>query len=750
MLGLNQNQNYSIASFQTEEGPNRPRCRYYISPEKLEQYRQKGITPPSYDMTQQDSYLIMEGAPKLSGRNIRKLFSLVDIAFRKTAKDPQGPNFSNSGSTAALAHISTDGYLRVANIGDSEVNIYVRDKNGYTEHVETVTKSHKPDYSEEIKRIEREGGFVAPHPDDPLERPRLNGTILISRSFGNFDQKGMGIKPYVQKVNLNRYFAEGSTVFITTDTDGAFENTTHAHRIEAIEYSNSSNIAEYLVHAANHRGATDNITCQVLTLKEKPSNDVVLGVFDGCGPEGGKASNFARDTFKNALETLNPSLVQRLSKWLGPKEKSEKYYGGAVQTDAPIRVKSASIQTLSNLIEINFPGVFLPRSFRELWNSLKRIPSTIKRLPSAIKRLPNYFRESSLANRVGLGLIGLVIATTLAVFGLEQKFSKVGNEVDQTLSNNNIDIARVTTSPVVTASPATTAQAAASPITKTTPAATPSTTVTVPTPVPAQSPAVATTSPPRVKPAPAANTDQTQKFRGSFAYGKTQLPENAEKGFQDFLSKNATKPVYQVIVKYGPKTPKKMAYLRSQEIASRIVAANRSETKVYTTLVYSKANNTRLYTVAPATSDLESNPRFKLYSPADNLGASDLSGDLCGEATCNENASDESFDTSVSKNQPRGNVMNFSDPARYNPDASSIFSELSERFRAGSSIIKSDPLYPDPAQPESSELARLSNRFNHGLSVTSPSESSEKSLIGNVGRSNGEALPVFPGLNLAA
>ena len=60
----------------------------------------------------------------------------------------------------------------VANIGDSRA---VLSRGG---QVVPLSFDHKPDLTEERNRIEKAGGFV--------KEGRVNGTLSLSRSFGDF------------------------------------------------------------------------------------------------------------------------------------------------------------------------------------------------------------------------------------------------------------------------------------------------------------------------------------------------------------------------------------------------------------------------------------------------------------------------------------------------------------------------------------------------------------------------------------
>lgn len=80
-----------------------------------------------------------------------------------------------------------------ANAGDSR-SVLARSTTGKALSLETVALSedHKPDNFDEKKRIEAAGGFV--------EDNRVNGSLNLSRSLGDFTYKGKTDKPYDQQM----------------------------------------------------------------------------------------------------------------------------------------------------------------------------------------------------------------------------------------------------------------------------------------------------------------------------------------------------------------------------------------------------------------------------------------------------------------------------------------------------------------------------------------------------------------------
>jgi len=106
---------------------------------------------------------------------IEEAFKEMDIQLRKEMV-PVDPNIKRQrgGTTVTSVLFTPDRFLFI-NCGDSRV---VFSKKGT---LSFETKDHKPNNPEEVVRIQCAGGFVA--------RGRVNGTLAVSRSLGDFDYK---------------------------------------------------------------------------------------------------------------------------------------------------------------------------------------------------------------------------------------------------------------------------------------------------------------------------------------------------------------------------------------------------------------------------------------------------------------------------------------------------------------------------------------------------------------------------------
>ena len=89
-----------------------------------------------------------------------------------------------TGCTATVVLISKDS-IYCANAGDSRT---VLARSSGTKMCEPLSDDHKPENDEERKRIEAAGGFV--------EENRVNGSLNLSRSMGDFEYKSKKDLPY--------------------------------------------------------------------------------------------------------------------------------------------------------------------------------------------------------------------------------------------------------------------------------------------------------------------------------------------------------------------------------------------------------------------------------------------------------------------------------------------------------------------------------------------------------------------------
>jgi len=172
----------------------------------------------------------------------------------------------SSGSTAIVCLINTatkEGFF--INLGDSRAVALKQDDT----YVSTV--DHSPDTPQELARIEAAGGKVIWH-----GCWRVNGSLAVSRSFGDFHCKPLvnekrqyhvGIEPEVISFKLD------SVKTIVLACDGVWDVVQNEHLAEVIAIARmvpAYSCAECLCKAACWLRSTDNISALVIDVAKLP------------------------------------------------------------------------------------------------------------------------------------------------------------------------------------------------------------------------------------------------------------------------------------------------------------------------------------------------------------------------------------------------------------------------------------------------------------------------------------------------
>lgn len=174
-------------------------------------------------------------------------------------------------------------HLQVGNVGDSRVVACINGK------CQPLTEDHKPCNEEERRRIEACGGRV--------ENNRVDGSLAVSRAFGDRDYKRSAVDAIKQKVialpdvtHAEATFGSGD--FVALCCDGVFEGNFSNEEVisfiqEKLATSNDlTEIAAKVCEEAIVRGSRDNISCVIvqfangLDYSGEPHLNLVPGAFD--------------------------------------------------------------------------------------------------------------------------------------------------------------------------------------------------------------------------------------------------------------------------------------------------------------------------------------------------------------------------------------------------------------------------------------------------------------------------------------
>ncbi|XP_066361913.1 probable protein phosphatase 2C 52 [Miscanthus floridulus] len=183
----------------------------------------------------------------------------ISETYRKTDSeflDAERNTYRDDGSTASTAVMVGD-HLYVANVGDSRAVISKAGK------AIALSEDHKPNRSDERKRIESAGGIVM-----WAGTWRVGGVLAMSRAFGNRLLKQFVIAdPEIQEQEIN-----DELEFLIIASDGLWDVVPNEDAVSLVKMEEEPEAAaRKLTETAFSRGSGDNITCIVVKFQhDKP------------------------------------------------------------------------------------------------------------------------------------------------------------------------------------------------------------------------------------------------------------------------------------------------------------------------------------------------------------------------------------------------------------------------------------------------------------------------------------------------
>ncbi|XP_051194077.1 probable protein phosphatase 2C member 13, mitochondrial [Lolium perenne] len=176
----------------------------------------------------------------------------ISETYQKTDADfleSESNAFRDDGSTASTA-VLVGGHLYVANVGDSRAVVSKAGK------AMALSVDHKPNRSDERKRIENAGGVVI-----WAGTWRVGGVLAMSRAFGN-----RLLKPFVvAEPEIQEQVFDGELESLVLASDGLWDAVENE---EAVSLAKTEDVPESaarkLTEIAYSRGSADNITCIVV------------------------------------------------------------------------------------------------------------------------------------------------------------------------------------------------------------------------------------------------------------------------------------------------------------------------------------------------------------------------------------------------------------------------------------------------------------------------------------------------------
>ncbi|XP_044506415.1 probable protein phosphatase 2C 76 isoform X1 [Mangifera indica] len=176
---------------------------------------------------------------------ISETYKQTDVDFLESERD----TFRDDGSTASTA-VLVGNHLYVANVGDSRTVLSKAGK------AIPLSEDHKPNRSDERKRIENAGGVVM-----WAGTWRVGGVLAMSRAFGNRMLKQFVVaEPDIQDQEIDEEFD-----LLVLASDGLWDVVPNEDAIALAQTEEKpAAAAQKLAETAFARGSADNITCIVV------------------------------------------------------------------------------------------------------------------------------------------------------------------------------------------------------------------------------------------------------------------------------------------------------------------------------------------------------------------------------------------------------------------------------------------------------------------------------------------------------
>ena len=205
-----------------------------------------------------------------SQNNIAKSLSM---AFNQIDEDLRQIKIENQGSTGTIIHIIREKNNRLfvfnGNIGDSRVSLISSKK------IIRLSQDHRTTDKEERKRIIAEGGMIINN--------RVNGELMLTRSFGDFDfknniknnnkknndeltmfRKGVICEPFVTQIEIDQSI---NNQFLFLASDGIWDVISEEDMQQLIKVNNDTQyLSSIIVEKALFKKAWDNLSIFVVKL----------------------------------------------------------------------------------------------------------------------------------------------------------------------------------------------------------------------------------------------------------------------------------------------------------------------------------------------------------------------------------------------------------------------------------------------------------------------------------------------------
>lgn len=205
------------------------------------------------------------GAKRRSQRYWRDADATIAGGRRQTERSSRRTRYASDGSTVTLALVDWERRtVTLAHVGDSTAVVVGRD--GSVVH---RTPDHNCYNEAETARIQRAGGSISPGFVDAI--PRLNGTLAVTRAFGDFGMRRHGLtsEPEVHTVS----FADDVDArVLLIASDGLWDKVTVEEAAARTANGNSrqtlQDLCESLRNLTLSRNTGDNVSVLAVRLSD--------------------------------------------------------------------------------------------------------------------------------------------------------------------------------------------------------------------------------------------------------------------------------------------------------------------------------------------------------------------------------------------------------------------------------------------------------------------------------------------------
>ena len=197
----------------------------------------------------------------------------LSMAFEQIDEDiKKQPEIENQGSTGTIIHIIREKNNRLfvynGNVGDSRASLISSKK------IIRLSQDHRTSDKEERKRIISEGGMIINN--------RVNGELMLTRSFGDFDfkknknnikknndelsrfRKGVICKPFVSQIEIDQNI---NNQFLFLASDGIWDVVSEEDLQQLIRVNNDTEyLSSIIIEKALFKKAWDNLSIFVVKL----------------------------------------------------------------------------------------------------------------------------------------------------------------------------------------------------------------------------------------------------------------------------------------------------------------------------------------------------------------------------------------------------------------------------------------------------------------------------------------------------